>query len=47
MEKVFPTILIVLNFSAACMYLYKGSAKMTVYWLCACGLNIAITYLPD
>ena len=33
MEKIFPTVLMILDFIAAIPYIYKSDLKMTVYWI--------------
>lgn len=45
MEKVFPTVLMVLDFLAAVPYAFKGDAKMVVYWIAAGVLTLAVTWL--
>jgi hypothetical protein len=45
MEKVFPTILMALDFIAAVPYAFKGDVKMFVYWIAAGVLTLAVTYL--
>lgn len=44
MNKVFPTILIVLNFAASAVYLFDGDWRKTAYWFAAGVLNLSITY---
>ncbi|KKM67863.1 hypothetical protein LCGC14_1466830 [marine sediment metagenome] len=43
-EKIFPTILIILDMAAACVYATKGDVRRVVYWLAAAILTAAITY---
>jgi hypothetical protein len=45
MEKVFPTILMTLDFIAAVPYICKGDVKMAVYWIAAGVLTLAVTWL--
>lgn len=44
-EKIFPTILMSLDFIAAVQYMEKGDIKMTVYWIAAGVLTLAVTWL--
>lgn len=44
-EKVFPTILMIIDFIAAVPYICKGDVKMTVYWIAAGVLTLAVTWL--
>ena len=43
MTKLFPIILIVLDFLAAIVYLWHGDVKHGVYWLSAMSLTICVT----
>ena len=43
--KIFPTILMTLQFVAAIPYAIEGDARMTVYWIAAGVLTLALTYL--
>ena len=43
--KIFPTILMILQFVAAIPYATEGNARMTVYWIAAGVLTLALTYL--
>ena len=43
--KILPTVMMVLQFLAAIPYAIKGDAKMTVYWIAACVLTLALTWL--
>lgn len=45
MEKVFPTVLMVLDFLAAIPYACRGDVKMVVYWIAAGVLTLAVTWL--
>lgn len=45
MEKVFPTVLMVLGFLAAVPYAVKCDVKMVVYWIAAGVLTLAVTWL--
>jgi hypothetical protein len=44
-EKVFPTVLMVLDFLAAIPYAFKCDIKMVVYWIAAGVLTLAVTWL--
>lgn len=45
MEKLFPTVLMILDFIAAIPYIYNSDLKMTVYWIAAGVLTLAVTWL--
>lgn len=45
MTKIFPTILMVMQFAAAIPYAIEGNARMTIYWIAAGVLTLALTYL--
>ena len=45
MEKVFPTLLMALDFIAAVPYAFKGDVKMFVYWVAAGVLTLSVTWL--
>ena len=45
MEKVFHTLLMVLDFIAAVPYAFKGDVKMFVYWVAAGVLTLSVTWL--
>lgn len=45
MEKIFPTILMSLDFIAAVPYAFKCDVKMTVYWIAAGVLTLSVTWL--
>ena len=44
-EKIFPTILIALDFLAAIPYAVKCDLKMTVYWIAAGVLTFSVTWM--
>lgn len=44
MTKIFPTILIVLDVAAACMYVTSGDWRKVVYWIAAAVLTTMVTY---
>jgi hypothetical protein len=41
---IFPAILITLYLCAATVYAWDGDWRRVVYWLCAAGLNAAVTF---
>jgi len=43
-EKLFPTILIVLDICAACAYMPPGDWRKVIYWLAAAVLTACVTY---
>ena len=43
--RVFPTILIVLDFCAGVVYAYQNDAGRSIYWFSACVLSYAVVYL--
>ena len=43
-EKLFPTILMVLDLCAAAGYLSCGDWRRVGYWLAACALTFFVTY---
>lgn len=43
MEKIFPTILIILDVGASIVYFSQGDIKRGVYWLAAMTLTVCIT----
>ena len=45
MEKIFPTILIALDFLASIPYAVKCDLKMTVYWIAAGVLTFSVTWM--
>lgn len=44
-DKIFPTILIILDFCAAVPYAVQGDVKHTVYWIAAGVLTLSVTWL--
>lgn len=44
MDKIFPTISVLLNVGAAISYLVKGDIPHCLYWCFAGGLTILVTY---
>ena len=42
--KIFPTILIVLDFAASVGYLADGDLRKFIYWIAAGVLTICVTY---
>ena len=44
-EKIFPTILMALDFMAVVPYMVKGDLRMPVYWIAAGGLTLSLTWL--
>jgi hypothetical protein len=44
MNKLFPTILIMLDFGAGIVYLCNGDLKKFIYWIAAAVLNICVTF---
>ena len=44
-EKIFPTVLMALDFIAAVPYAVNGDVKMAVYWGSAGVLTLAVTWL--
>ena len=44
-EKIFPTVLMALDFFVAVPYIAKGDLKMAVYWTAAGILTLAVTWL--
>ncbi len=43
-EKLFPTILLILDVAAAGVYVTKGDWRKTRYWLAAALLTFVVTY---
>jgi len=43
-EKIFPTILILLDIFAAVVYITQGSWRKMIYWLAAAVLTFVVTY---
>lgn len=44
-EKIFPTILIILDVASAMPYIAKCDLRMSVYWLAAAVLTLSVTWL--
>lgn len=44
-EKIFPTILIILDVLAALPYIAQHNLSMSVYWLAAAVLTLSVTWL--
>jgi hypothetical protein len=44
MEKLFPTILIVLDVAASITYLCYHDVRHCIYWLAAAVLTVCVTY---
>lgn len=44
MTKIFPTILILLDFAASVVYLANYDLRRAVYWLAAAILTICVTF---
>ena len=42
--KLFPTIIVALNIGAMVVYLLKGNARMTIYFLSAAVITASVTY---
>jgi hypothetical protein len=45
MEKLFPTVLIMLDLGAAAAYAVKCDLKMLVYWIAAAVLTFSVTWM--
>ena len=43
-EKIFPTVLIILDIGASMVYWSKGDWRKGVYWIAAAVLTFVITY---
>jgi len=43
-EKIFPTVLIVIDVLASMVYVSKGDWRKTLYWIAAAVLTFVITY---
>lgn len=43
-EKLFPTLLIILDICAACAYIPTGDWRKVAYWLAAAILTFCVTY---
>jgi len=44
MEKIFPTILIVLDITSAVVYACGGDIRRMIYWVAAATLTACVTY---
>jgi len=44
MQKILPTILILINVLSAIVYAFNGDWRKTIYWLAAATLTTVITY---
>ena len=44
MEKIFPTILILLDICSAVVYAYGGDIRHMIYWIAAATLTLCVTY---
>jgi len=44
-EKIFPTILIIIDILAGLIYLYQSDKKHFIYWLSAACLTFSVTWL--
>lgn len=44
-DKIFPTILMILDFCAAVPCAARGDIKMFVYWVAAGVLTLSVTWL--
>ena len=42
--KIFPFILILLDFGASVVYAFNGDIKNCIYWSAAAELNICVTF---
>ena len=42
--KIFPLILIILDFGAGIVYVCGGDIKKCIYWIAAAVLNICVTF---
>jgi hypothetical protein len=45
MEKIFPTLLIIIDVLAAIVYIIKGDFKHFVYWMAAAILTFSVTWM--
>lgn len=43
-EKIFPTILIILDIASAVVYATKGDMRKMIYWIAAAVLTFVVTY---
>ena len=44
-DRIFPTLLMILDFCAAVPYAVQGDVKHTVYWKADGGLTLSVTEL--
>jgi len=44
MTKIFPALLIILDISAAIVYMIAGDVRNCVYWLAAATLTVVVTF---
>jgi hypothetical protein len=44
MEKILPTILVIIDIAASIPYAFDGNWRKAVYWLCAAGLTYVVTW---
>lgn len=44
-EKIFPTVLMILDFLAAVPYIMNHDLRMSVYWIAAGVLTLSVTWL--
>lgn len=44
MEKIFPVILMCLDFGASMVYFSQGNWRKGLYWLFALGLTYVVTF---
>lgn len=43
-EKIFPTLLILLDICAAAMYVPCGDVRKIIYWMAAAALTTVVTW---
>ena len=43
-EKIFPTILIVIDICASVPYILQGNWRMSIYWIAAACLTYVVTW---
>jgi hypothetical protein len=43
-EKIFPSILIILDIAASIGYIHTGEWRKILYWLFAAGLTLMVTW---
>lgn len=44
MEKILPTVLIIIDLGASVPYFLQGNWRMGLYWLFAAGLTTVVTW---